>query len=124
VLLLPPPLLLLLLMLLLQVAAATLKLALFVSSACSSLSYAVNGQLIFSFGLAFGIANLLTTAPGQWLMDVCIARTGRPSLIMVAAVAKNLAAIPLLVVFNGLPGVRDLVQQVNVAFHVHALACA
>jgi uncharacterized membrane protein YfcA len=64
---------------LLQVAAATLKLALFVSSACSSLSYLLNGQLLLSFGLAFGIANLLTTPPGQWLMDAWIAKTGKPS---------------------------------------------
>jgi hypothetical protein len=111
-------------LLLLQVAAATLKLALFVSSACSSFSYLLNGQLLLSYGLAFGIANLLTTPMGQWLMDICIAKTGRPSMIMVVAIAKNLAAIPLLVAFNGVPGVQDLLHHTNVAFHVDKLACA
>uniref|UniRef100_A0A383VUK2 Uncharacterized protein n=1 Tax=Tetradesmus obliquus TaxID=3088 RepID=A0A383VUK2_TETOB len=106
-----------------QVAAATLKLALFVSSACSSLSYLLNGQLLLSFGLAFGIANLLTTPLGQWLMDAWIAKTGRPSLIMVAAVARNLASIPLLIAFNGAPGVIDLMHHTNVAFKLYKLAC-
>jgi hypothetical protein len=56
------------------------------------------------------------TPIGQLMMDMWIKRTGMSSLILVANVVRNSLAIPLLIIFNGVPGVLDLVHGTGVHF--------
>lgn len=101
-----------------QIAAATLKLALFLSMSSGSIGFLVNGQLNIPYGLAFGITNLIITPVGQLVMDIWIRKTGRSSLILVAGALRNLVALPLMFAFNVVPGILDLVHHHNTDFHV------
>jgi hypothetical protein len=62
---------------------------------------------------------LQVTPIGQLVMDMWIRRTGMSSLILVANVVRNSLAIPLLIIFNGVPGVLDLVHGTGVRFETH-----
>jgi hypothetical protein len=62
---------------------------------------------------------LQVTPIGQLVMDMWIRCTGMSSLILVANVVRNGLAIPLLIIFNGVPGVLDLVHGTGVHFETH-----
>lgn len=62
---------------------------------------------------------LQVTPIGQLVMDVWIQRTGMSSLILVANVVRNSLAIPLLIIFNGVPGVLDLLHGTSVHFETY-----
>lgn len=99
-----------------QVTSATVKLLLFTSTGSSAIGYLLNGQLNITYALIFGITNLLFTPLGQWAMDVWIARSGAPSLLVMSNIVRNVIGVVLIVAFNGVPGIQDLINGTNVGF--------
>ena len=92
-----------------QITSATLQLALFMTTGATALGYALGGQLVMSQGLAHGITGMLASPLGLILVDAWVRRSGRASVIMVLGVARNLLGIPLLIAFDGVLGIIDLV---------------
>lgn len=96
--------------------SATAKVLLFVTTGASSLVYALGGQLNMVYALVYGIMALLLTPPGQFVMDHYIQKTGAASILVLVNLARYLLGVGLLIAFDGVQGVKDLINGTNVGF--------
>jgi uncharacterized membrane protein YfcA len=89
-----------------QVQAGTCKVVLLISTAASTLSLLVGGRLPITYGLVYGITNLLAAPLGITTFNWVIHRTGRPSLLVALNVARFAVGTTLMFAFAAVPAWR------------------